>query len=70
MTAGSDGCMHFWDYDAKNKIKTLSYAGNPICTARVSPNGDMVAYGLGNDWHMGKDGLNKWEVKIGVHHIT
>lgn len=53
MTAGSDGGMHFWDYEAKNKIKSLNYGGVPICTAKVSPKGDMVAYGLGNDWHLG-----------------
>lgn len=69
MTAGADGCMHFWDYEAKNKIKTLSYSGNPICTAKVNPTGEMVAYGLGNDWHLGADGKNKWNVRLGIHHI-
>jgi len=54
MTAGADGGMHFWDYEAKNKIKTLNYAGNPISAAKVSPKGDMIAYGLGNDWHLGQ----------------
>jgi len=52
MTAGSDGGLHFWDYEAKNKIKTLNY-GMPICCAKVSPKGDMIAMGLGNDWHIG-----------------
>ncbi len=69
MTAGSDGGMHFWDYEAKNKIKSLSYGGFPICTAKVSPKGDMVAYGLGNDWHLGAEGA-KWQTKLGVHIIT
>lgn len=68
MTAGSDGVMHFWDYEAKNKIKSFSYAGIPLCHARVSPTGDMVAYGLGNDWHIGSEG-SKWTPKIGVHII-
>jgi mRNA export factor len=53
MTAGSDGFMHFWDYEVKNKIKSFSYLGIPICHAKVSPSGEMVAYGLGNDWHIG-----------------
>lgn len=69
MTAGSDGMMHFWDYEAKNKIKSFSYAGIPICHAKVSLAGDMVAYGLGNDWHLGAEG-SKWAPKIGVHLIT
>lgn len=53
MTAGADGGLHFWDFEAKNKIKTLNYAGIPITTAKVSGKGDMIAYGLGNDWHTG-----------------
>ena len=54
MTAGSDGVIHFWDYEARNKIKTPNYGGVPVCTAKVSAKGDMIAYGLGNDWHMGQ----------------
>lgn len=70
MTAGADGAMHFWDYQAKNKIKTLNYGGNPISSAKVSPKGDMIAIGLGNDWHLGQEGVNKWPVKLGVHAIA
>lgn len=69
MTAGSDGNMHFWDFEAKNKIRSLNYAGIPICAAKVSPKGDMIAYALGNDWHIGQEG-SKWQPKIGVHMIT
>ena len=69
MTAGSDGGMHFWDYEAKNKIKTLNY-GMPICCAKVSPKGEMIAIALGNDWHVGAEGASKWQTKLGVHAIT
>lgn len=69
MTAGSDGGMHFWDFEAKNKIKTLNYAGNPITTAKVSFKGDMIAYGLGNDWHIGQEG-SKFQPRLGVHMVT
>jgi len=69
MTAGSDGMMHFWDYEVRNKIKSLNFGGTPICQAKVSPLGDMIAYGLGNDWHLGADG-NKWPPRIGVHKLT
>ncbi len=54
LTAGSDGYMHFWDYEQKNKIKSLNYAKIPICVAKVDYSGEMIAYGLGNDWHIGK----------------
>jgi mRNA export factor len=56
MTAGSDGMMHFWDFDTKTKIKSLSY-DSPICCSRVNPRGDMLAYALGNDWHTGQEGI-------------
>lgn len=53
MTCGSEGIMNFWDYSVRNKIKSLNYAGNPVCCAKVSPLGDLIAFGLGNDWHVG-----------------
>lgn len=53
MTAGSDGVMHLWDFESKSKIKSLNYGGIPICTARVNFSGNMIAYALGNDWHIG-----------------
>ena len=68
MTAGSDGGMHFWDYEAKNKIKSLNYGGVPFFIGKISPKGDMVASGLGNDWHLGAEG-SKWQTKLGVHHV-
>ena len=37
--------------------------------AKVSPNGGMLAYGLGDDWHLGSGGKGKWQVKLGVHII-
>ena len=30
----------------------------------------MVAYGNGNDWHIGQEGVGKWANRIGVHLIT
>lgn len=70
MTAGSDGVMSFWDYKARNKIKSFNYGSNPICCSSVSPGGTMVAYANGNDWHLGSQGIGKWNNRIGVHFIT
>jgi mRNA export factor len=69
MTCGSDGNLNFWDFNVRNKIKSLSFAGTPVCHAKVSPLGDYIAYGLGNDWHLGAEG-NKWQPKLGVHRMT
>ena len=60
MTAGSDGVMSFWDFKARNKIKSFSFASIPVCDAKVSPSGQLVAYALGNDWHIGSEGIGKW----------
>lgn len=70
MTAGSDGVMSFWDFKARNKIKSFNYNSYPITCAAVSPSGQMVAYGNGNDWHVGTEGINKWPNRIGVHIIS
>lgn len=70
LTAGSDGALSIWDFEAKNKIKLLSYGSVPICKAKVSQRGNMIAYGLGNDWHMGIDGNGLWQPKVGVHLVA
>lgn len=69
LTAGSDGQMILWDFQSKNKIKSLNYE-IPVCKSSVSPNGKMIAYSLGNDWHIGEEGIGKWPSLVGVHQIT
>jgi WD40 repeat protein len=69
FTAGGDGYMQLWDYQARNKIKQIGFARTPITCAKVSPSGDMVAYALGNDWHMGSEGIGMWKNKLAVHYI-
>lgn len=69
LTAGSDGQMILWDFKYKNKINTLNYE-IPVCYSEVSPNGKMIAYSLGNDWHIGEEGIGKWQNLLGVHFIT
>lgn len=32
-TVGGDGMMYFWDYQQKNKIKTLNFKKEPITRA-------------------------------------
>ncbi len=70
LTAGSDGVMSFWDYKARNKIKSFNYASNPVCCSSVSAAGNMIAYANGNDWHLGQEGIGKWANRIGVHLVT
>lgn len=70
MTAGSDGIMSFWNLTHKCRIKSLKYDSNPIICASVSPDGRSIAYGNGNDWHLGTEGINKWKNRVGVHQIS
>ena len=69
MTCGSDGALNFWDFNVRNKIKSLNFSSTPVCCAKVSPLGDFIAYGLGNDWHLGVEG-NKWAPRMAVHRLT
>ena len=63
--------MTFWDFDAKNKIKSFTYAEQtPICCAALNPSGELFAYMLGNDWHLGVEGVGKWKNKLCVHIIS
>jgi len=55
VTAGSEGLMVFWDYEVKNKIKTLSFNNVPIVCIKMSPDGKYLAYALGNDFSKGQD---------------
>lgn len=60
--------MHFWDHQTKTRLKSFSFNSNPICYSGVSYCGRYLAYGMGNDWHMGPEG-EKWKPKLGVHEI-
>ena len=53
LTAGSDGTIKTWDTKLRSKIKAIPYNNQPVIKAKVSNCDQFVAYGLGNDWHMG-----------------
>ena len=59
-----------WDIGTKDKIRTMMFNRNPIISAKVSPDGHYLAYALGNDWHMGHEGIGKWNNKLCVHELT
>ena len=69
-TSGGEGKMIFWDIMQKNKIKEFTFANEPVCKARVSPDGNLIAYALGYDWSEGVWGLEKnFKPKVCVHSI-
>ncbi|KAI9179718.1 hypothetical protein H9P43_005048 [Blastocladiella emersonii ATCC 22665] len=56
-TCGSDGAIHFWDKDARTRLKMFSQAGQgtPITSIAFSRQGNMLAYAACYDWYKGHE---------------
>ncbi|KAJ6016719.1 hypothetical protein N7451_000098 [Penicillium sp. IBT 35674x] len=52
-TAGSDGTFHFWDKDAKHRLKGYPAVGGPISSTAFSRDGNIFAYAVSYDWSKG-----------------
>jgi mRNA export factor len=52
-TAGSDGTFHFWDKDAKHRLKGYPEVGGPIVSTSFSHTGNIFAYAVSYDWSRG-----------------
>ena len=52
-TAGSDGTFHFWDKDAKHRLKGYPEVGGTISATDFSRNGNIFAYAVSYDWSKG-----------------
>lgn len=56
-TAGSDGTFHFWDKDAKHRLKGYPKVdqtpGASITATTFSGSGNIFAYAIGYDWSKG-----------------
>lgn len=57
-TAGSDGTFHFWDKDAKHRLKGYPSVGGTISTSAFNRNGNIFAYAVSYDWSKGYTGNN------------
>lgn len=66
FTAGGEGDLIFWDKGTRNMVKKVSLK-IPITKAKLSPNNEYVAYGLGYDWAEGIKGNRKYQTKFGIH---
>jgi mRNA export factor len=55
-TAGSDGTFHFWDKDAKHRLKGYPYVGGPISATTFNRTGSIFAYAVSYDWSKGYSG--------------
>ncbi|KAJ5689746.1 hypothetical protein N7462_004138 [Penicillium macrosclerotiorum] len=52
-TAGSDGTFHFWDKDAKHRLKGYPAVGGPISSTAFNRTGTIFAYAVSYDWSKG-----------------
>ncbi|KAJ6448939.1 WD40-repeat-containing domain protein [Mycena sanguinolenta] len=56
-TCGADGSIHFWDKDARNRLKSFEAAPGPISTTTFNRNGSIFAYAVSYDWSKGHSGM-------------
>lgn len=52
-TAGSDGTFHFWDKDAKHRLKGYPEVGGTISCTDFNRSGTVFAYAVSYDWSKG-----------------
>lgn len=52
-TAGSDGTFHFWDKDAKHRLKGYPEVGGTISATDFNRTGSIFAYANSYDWSKG-----------------
>ncbi|KAG6003746.1 RNA export factor gle2 [Claviceps maximensis] len=70
-TAGSDGTFHFWDKDAKHRLKGYPNVGGSITATTFSKTGDIFAYAVGYDWSKGyQHNTQSYPIKVMLHPVT
>ncbi|KAI0472774.1 Poly(A)+ RNA export protein [Xylariaceae sp. FL0804] len=69
-TAGSDGTFHFWDKDAKHRLKGYPTVGGSITATTFNGQGSIFAYAVGYDWSKGYMGNSpNYPNKVMLHPI-
>jgi len=70
-TAGSDGTFHFWDKDAKHRLKGYPDTGGSITATDFSRDGNYFAYAISYDWSKGyAANTPALPIQIKIHPIT
>jgi mRNA export factor len=69
-TAGSDGTFHFWDKDAKHRLKGYPEVGGSISATDFNRTGSIFAYAVSYDWSKGYQFNNQqYPCKIMLHSV-
>lgn len=54
-TAGSDGCINFWDKSSKQRLDIISNLGEAVSCTAFSRTGNYFAYAISYDWSKGHE---------------
>ncbi|TPX14441.1 uncharacterized protein E0L32_005405 [Thyridium curvatum] len=69
-TAGSDGTFHFWDKDAKHRLKGYPNVGGSITATQFNKTGTIFAYAVSYDWSKGYQGNSQqYPNKVMLHPV-
>ncbi|EAA31842.1 Poly(A)+ RNA export protein [Neurospora crassa] len=69
-TAGSDGTFHFWDKDAKHRLKGYPNVGGSITSTTFNKTGSIFAYAISYDWSKGYQGNSPtYPTKVMLHPV-
>lgn len=69
-TAGSNGDFHFWDKDAKHRLKGYPKVGGSIVSTAFNRTGNIFAYAISYDWSQGYQGNNQnYPIKVMLHPV-
>jgi len=52
-TMGSDGSLHFWDKDSKQRLKAFTRGKMPVICGAFNAQSNLFAYAVGYDWSRG-----------------
>jgi hypothetical protein len=66
VAGGDPSIIYFTAQKNGDKIKNYKLK-SPVTAAKISPNGQFMAYAVGNDWAGGINSMCKYEPKILVH---
>ncbi|KAL2204168.1 WD40 repeat-like protein [Sarocladium strictum] len=70
-TAGSDGTFHFWDKDAKHRLKGYPNVGGSITATTFNKNGSIFAYAVSYDWSKGyQHNTAQYPNKVMLHPVN
>lgn len=69
-TAGADGTFHFWDTDAKHRLKGFNPVGGTISATAFNRTGSIFAYAVSYDWSKGYQQNNQQYPNMVKFHPT